>query len=123
MNNNKPNTDLLITEIIKAIENAKGFEITMLDMRELENSVADYFIICSGSSNTHVESIASLVKKDVSKAIQDKPWHTEGETMADWVLLDYINVVVHVFQRPVREHYDLEGLWGDAKITNFSETV
>ena len=123
MNNKKTNIDQLITEVIKAIENAKGFDITLLDMRELENAVADYFIICSGTSNTHVEAIAGLVKKDVSKALHDKPWHTEGERVADWVLLDYVNVVVHVFQRPLREHYDLEGLWGDAKITNFSETV
>jgi len=123
MSKTKSNTDQLITQIIKEIENAKGLDITLLDMRELENAISDYFIICSGTSNTHVSSIAALVQKEVSKALQEKPWHTEGEQIADWILLDYVNVVVHILQRPMREHYDIEGLWGDAKITNFSETT
>ena len=120
MSNNKQNADQLISEIIKEIENAKGLDIKLLDLRELDNTISDYFIVCSGTSNTHVSAIAAIVQKEVSKTLSEKPWHTEGRQIADWVLMDYVNVVVHIFQKPVREHYDIEGLWGDAKITDFS---
>lgn len=120
MSDKKQNTDQLITAIIKEIENAKGLDIKLLDLREIENTITDYFVVCSGTSNTHVSAIAGLVQKEVSKTLAEKPWHTEGRQIADWVLMDYVNVVVHIFQRPVRELYDIEGLWGDAKITDFS---
>jgi len=119
----KPSTDLLITHIIEGIENNKGLNIKLLDLREIDNTICDYFIICSGTSNTHVSSLAAAVQKSVSKNIKESPWHTEGEQVAQWILLDYVNVMVHVFQKSVREHFDLESLWGDAKITTFSETV
>lgn len=112
------NTDQLITEVITGIEDVKGEKITILDLREIENTVCDYFIICEGSSNTQVSAISGSIQKKVSKSIKDKPWHVEGESNAEWILLDYVNVVVHVFQKQVREFYNLEGLWGDAKITN-----
>jgi len=117
MQKNKASTDELITLIINGIEEVKGLEINLLDLREIENTVCDYFIICNGTSNTHVNAIVSSIQKTVSKAIHDKPWHVEGEENAEWVLMDYVNVVVHVFQKHVREFYDIEGLWGDAKVT------
>lgn len=110
--------DLLITEIVKGIEDVKGENISILDLREIENSVCEYFVLCEGNSNTQVNAISSSIQKTVSKKLKDKPWHVEGESNAEWVLLDYVNVVVHVFQRDVRQFYNLEGLWGDAKITN-----
>jgi ribosome-associated protein len=122
MTKHKTNADLLITEIINGIEKVKGQKISILDLREIENTACDYFIICEGTSNTQVNAISGAVQKTVSKAIQDKPWHVEGETNAEWILLDYINVVVHIFQKHIREYYDIEGLWGDAKITNFGAT-
>ena len=79
--------------------------------------VCDYFIICEGTSNTQVNAIVNSIRKKVSKEINDKPWHIEGSTNAEWVLLDYVNVVVHVFQKHVREYYNIESLWGDAKTT------
>ncbi len=112
------NSDLLITEIVKGIEDVKGENISILDLREIENSVCDYFILCEGNSNTQVNAISGSIQKHVSKSLKDKPWHVEGESNAEWVLLDYVNVVAHVFQREVRQFYNLEGLWGDAKITN-----
>jgi ribosome-associated protein len=112
------NKDQLITEVITGIEDVKGENITILDLREIENTVCDYFIICDGNSNTQVSAISSSIQKKVSKALKDKPWHIEGESNAEWILLDYVNIVVHVFQKEVREFYNLEGLWGDAKITN-----
>ncbi|SEL92986.1 ribosome-associated protein [Aquimarina amphilecti] len=110
-------TDQLITQIIKGIEEVKGNDITILDLREIENTVCSYFVICNGTSNTQVNAIVNSIQKTVSKSIKDKPWHVEGGENAEWVLIDYVNVVVHVFQKHIREFYDIEGLWGDAKTT------
>ena len=111
MTKQKASTDQLITEIVKGIEQVKGENISILDLREIENTVCDYFIVCEGTSNTQVNAIAGSVQKSVSKAIQDKPWHVEGEANAEWILLDYVNVVVHIFQKQIREFYDIESLW------------
>jgi len=111
------NLDQLITEVIKGIEDVKGENISIIDLREIENTVCDYFILCDGSSNTQVSAIAASIQKNVSKSLKDKPWHVEGESNAEWILIDYVNIVVHVFQKHVREFYNLEELWGDAKIT------
>ncbi|MEZ4778374.1 MAG: ribosome silencing factor [Flavobacteriaceae bacterium] len=108
-------SDLLVTEIIRGIEEVKGQDIQILDLREIENTVCDYFIICNGTSNTQVNAIVNSVQKLVSKALKEKPWHVEGSENAEWVLMDYVHVVVHVFQKHIREFYDIEGLWGDAK--------
>lgn len=116
----KINTDELIAEIIKGIDDVKGEDVQLLDLREIENTVCDYFIICSGSSNTQVKAISSSIQKIVSKSLKDKPWHIEGEINSEWILMDYVNVVVHVFQKQIREYYDIESLWGDAKITTIS---
>ena len=111
------NADQLITTILGGIEDVKGKEITILDLREIDNTVCDYFIICEGTSNTQVNAIVSSIQKKVSKELKDKPWHIEGEDNAEWILMDYVNVVVHVFQKHIREYYDIESLWGDAKTT------
>lgn len=110
------NDELLVT-IIKGIEEVKGNDIDILDLREIENTVCDYFIVCNGNSNTQVNAIVNSVQKVVSRELKDKPWHVEGTDNAEWVLMDYIDIVVHVFQKHVREFYNIEGLWGDAKIT------
>ena len=111
------NADQLITTIIGGIEEVKGKEIIILDLREIENTVCDYFIVCEGTSNTQVNAIVSSIQKQVSKTLKDKPWHIEGSENAEWILMDYVNVVVHVFQKHIREYYDIESLWGDAKTT------
>jgi ribosome-associated protein len=111
------NADLLIANIISGIEDVKGEDINILDLREIENTVCDYFIICEGKSNTQVNAIVNSIQKKVSKELKDKPWHVEGGDNAEWVLMDYVNVVVHVFQKHIREYYDIESLWGDAKTT------
>ncbi|TYA84053.1 ribosome silencing factor [Seonamhaeicola marinus] len=113
----KISADQLISVILSGIEDVKGKEINILDLREIDNTVCDYFIICEGTSNTQVNAIVNSIQKKVSKELKDKPWHTEGEDNAEWVLIDYVNVVVHVFQKHVREYYDIESLWGDAKTT------
>ena len=96
--------DNLIAQIILGIEEVKGLEVKLLDLRKIENTVCDYFIVCSGTSNTHVSAIVGSIQKIVSKAIHEKPFHTEGLDNSEWVLMDYVDVVVHVFQRETRAH-------------------
>lgn len=117
MTNKKIRVSHLIDEIILGIENVKGENIHQLDLRELDNTPCDFFIVCSGNSNTQVTAIVNSIQKNVSKKLSEKPFHTEGLVNAEWVLIDYVNVVVHVFQNSIREYYNIEELWGDAKST------
>ena len=123
MHKEKSSADELIALILQGIEDVKGNDIILLDLREIDNTVCDYFIICNGTSNTQVRAIVGSIQKTVSKAIHDKPWHVEGEDNAEWVLMDYVDVVVHVFQIHVRDFYDIEGLWGDAKFTEIKSSA
>ena len=120
MAKNNNSNDVLLANIIKGIEEVKGNDIDILDLREIDNSACDYFVICNGNSNTQVNAIVNSVQKTVSKEIKDKPWHVEGMENAEWVLMDYVITVVHVFQKNIREYYNIESLWGDAKITTIA---
>jgi len=122
MQKKQAETDQLITQIIQGIEDVKGHDIEILDLREIENTVCDYFIICNGTSNTQVNAIVNSIQKSVSKILKEKPWHVEGSENSEWVLMDYVHVVVHVFQKHIREFYDIEGLWGDAKSVKIETT-
>jgi ribosome-associated protein len=113
----KSNADELISKIIAGVGDVKGIDLSLLDLRDIENTVCSYFIVCSGSSNTHVNAIVRSVQKIVSKELREKPLHTEGLENSEWVLIDYVNIVVHVFQKHIREYYNIEELWGDAKST------
>lgn len=113
---NSSNDDLL-ANIIKGIEEVKGENIDILDLRAIDNTVCDYFVVCNGNSNTQVNAIVGSIQKIVSKELKDKPWHVEGAENGEWVLMDYVTIVVHVFQKHIREYYQIESLWGDAKIT------
>ena len=108
----------LVTNVIEGIEEVKGENICILDLRELENSICDFFVICEGNSNTQVSAIYNSVEKIVREKSKDKPWHVEGQDNATWILMDYVSVAVHIFQKETREFYDIEGLWGDAEITS-----
>ncbi len=120
MTKNTVSTDVLLTSIIKGIEEVKGNDIEILDLRAIDTAVCDYFVICNGTSNTQVNAIVNSIQKIVSKELKDKPWHVEGTDNAEWVLMDYVSIVVHVFQKEIREYYNIEGLWGDAKITTLA---
>ncbi len=111
-------TKKLIGAILEGIENVKGENIVILDFDEIETSIADYFVICSANSNTQVNAIANSVEKTVRNEVKDRPIHVEGKENNTWVLLDYGNVVVHIFQTEYREYYDIESLWNDAKVVN-----
>ena len=108
-------TEQLVGAVVLGLQEKKGTNIVILDLRELENSVCQFFVICEGESNTHVGAVADAAEDYVWEHINDKPIHTEGHHAAQWIILDYADVVVHVFQRPIRSYYCLEELWADAK--------
>ena len=117
MVNKEKSANNLLEEIIRGIENVKGEDIQQMDLREIENTPCEFFVICSANSNTQVTAVVNSIQKTVSKALQEKPFHTEGLEVAEWVLIDYVKIVVHVFQKQTREFYNIEELWGDAKST------
>ena len=98
--------------IVDAIQEKKGEKISVLDLRNVENAVSDFFVICQGNSDTQVKSIANTIKEETLKILKEKPFSVEGVQNAEWVLIDYVNVVVHIFLRDLREFYALEELWG-----------
>jgi len=103
----------LFKTIIKAIQDKKGEQIVSLDLRKIDEAVADFFILCEAQSHIQINAIAANVEEEVRKACEEKPYHMESGQA--WTLVDYVNIVVHVFQRDERKFYDLEGLWLDAE--------
>jgi ribosome-associated protein len=101
---------------IYGIQEKKGNDIVRLDLRNIFSSVSDYFVICHADSATQVKAIANSVEEEIFKAIQQEPWRKEGLEYGEWILLDYIDVVVHIFRTDKREFYGVEDLWGDAEI-------
>ncbi|HVW14405.1 MAG TPA: ribosome silencing factor [Mucilaginibacter sp.] len=110
------NESAYISELaIYGIQEKKGNEIVRLDLRNILSSVSDYFVICHADSATQVKAIANSVEEEIFKAIKQEPWRKEGLEYGEWILLDYINVVVHIFRTDKREFYGVEELWGDAE--------
>lgn|SRR5690554_5435297 len=105
--------------IIHGIQEKKGNEIVRLDLRDLNSSVTDFFIICHADSPAQIQAIAKSVEEEVYKAFKQDPWHQEGMEQGEWVVLDYVDVVVHIFQTEKRMHYGIEDLWGDARAQYF----
>ena len=112
----RQDSDTLADLVVRGMQDKKASDIVVLNLKELKNAVADYFIICSANSDTQLEAVASSVEEEIEKVTGESPWQTEGRTNREWVLLDYVDVVVHVFLRDRRKFYALEELWGDADI-------
>ncbi|MBT3364628.1 MAG: ribosome silencing factor [Flavobacteriales bacterium] len=108
----------IVHHAIEGIANVKGENIKVLDLRQLDNAVTDFFVIAEAQSTTQVSAMSDSAMKEIRENLNDRPWHREGHDTASWILLDYVQVVVHLFQRESREFYDLEGLWNDASITS-----
>jgi ribosome-associated protein len=106
---------ILAETIIDGILDKKGKEVISLDLSKVNNSICNFFIICHGTSRTQVEAIADSIEDKVRIKLKEKPWHREGLENAEWVLLDYVDVVAHIFQEKTREFYQLESLWADAE--------
>ncbi|MBC7417854.1 MAG: ribosome silencing factor [Pedobacter sp.] len=104
---------------VEGIQEKKGEDIVRLDLRNIHSSVVDFFIICSANSGTQVKAIADSVEEQVYKKIQVDPRHKEGFENADWIILDYFDVVIHIFKTEKRQFYGIEELWGDAESTNY----
>lgn len=107
--------------IVKGMQEKKALDIVVMDLREVKNAVADFFVICSGNSDKHLASISQSVDDEVSKNLQEDPWSKEGKHNKEWMLLDYVTVVVHIFKRERREFYSLETLWGDAVLKKIKD--
>lgn len=107
--------------IVKGIQEKKGTEIVVINLKETGSSIADFFILCTGNSETQLGAILESVEDEVQKATGQTPWHREGLQNKDWILLDYIDVVVHIFKKDVRSFYSLEALWGDADIQHVKD--
>jgi ribosome-associated protein len=113
----KPDDNALLLEsIVSGMKEVKANDIVVLDLRNLSNAMADFFVVCHGNSNTQVQAISQSVEKDTIKATGDAPWHVEGMRNAKWVLMDYVNIVVHIFDKESRNFYGLEDLWADAHV-------
>ncbi|GGG31086.1 ribosome silencing factor [Hymenobacter sp. 5516J-16] len=117
----RQDSDKLADVVVRGMQEKKAADIVVLNLKDLKNAVADYFIICSASSDTQIDAIARSVEEEVEKLTGQNPWQTEGRMNREWVLLDYVDVVVHVFLRDRRQFYGLEELWGDAQITYVEE--
>ena len=113
----RQDSDTLADLVVRGMQDKKAAYIVVLNLKELKNAVADYFIICSANSDTQLEAVARSVEEEIEKVTGESPWQTEGRTNREWVLLDYVDVVVHVFLRDRRKFYALEELWGDADIS------
>ena len=94
----------------------KGVDVIILDLRKVKSAVTDFFVICSGNSDTQVDAITDSVEQEVHKRAGQDPWHKEGKENREWILLDYVDVVVHVFKKDRRQFFALEDLWGDAEV-------
>jgi ribosome-associated protein len=110
----------LIDAIVDGILEIKGKYISVLDLTGLHNRVCDYYVICQADSSTQVNAIADSVEETVKKRINERPYHSEGFQNSEWILIDYVTVVVHVFQSHIREFYNLEALWADAEVTKIA---
>ena len=121
MNKGIVETKTLLEEILEGIKRLKGKEITIIDLNTIHHTECGYFVICHGTSNTHVNAIALSVEEIVKEKQGIDAWHRDGYRNLIWVLLDYGDIMVHVFQKDAREFYNLEGLWADAKIKQLED--
>jgi ribosome-associated protein len=107
--------------VVKGMQEKKAIDIVVMDLRNIKTAVADFFIVCSGNTETQVDAISASVDEEVFKGTDVNPWRVEGKTQKEWILTDYVDVVAHVFKNDRREFYKLEDLWGDAEFTYISE--
>lgn len=107
--------------IIQSIQDKKGENIICIDLRNIPDTITDYFIICDADNSTQVKAIADHVMEETRKKASEKPWQKEGFNDLEWVLLDYVNTVVHVFHKPVRKYYQLEELWNDGVVLHIND--
>lgn len=111
----------LVATIVEAISDKKGKNIVSLDLSGLDGAITDAFVICNADSTTQVAAIADGIEDKVSEDLGEKPWRVEGLTNGVWVAVDYVDVMVHIFQTELRDFYKLEELWADAPATRYED--
>ncbi|MDH4058079.1 MAG: ribosome silencing factor [Cyclobacteriaceae bacterium] len=116
-------SEKLCDAIVKGMQEKKAIDILVLDLRKVKNAVADFFVVCSGGSDKQLDAIAESVDDEVQKAVKESPWHVEGKSNKEWVLIDYFDVVAHIFRKDKREYFTLEKLWGDAEMIEIETPV
>jgi ribosome-associated protein len=112
----KAGAEQLVDAVMHGMEEVKAHDIVVMDLRKVPNALSDFFVVCHGTSNTQVQAIADSVEKETHRLLQDEPAHTEGARNATWILMDYVNVIVHIFSKDARDFYALEDLWADASV-------
>ncbi len=114
-------SEVLSEWVVEGMLDKKAHDVVVMDLREIKHAVADYFVICSGNSDTQIDAISDSIEDQINKKSKQNPWKREGQQNREWILLDYIDVVAHIFNKEKRTFYGLEELWGDAKITRIEE--
>lgn len=114
-------SEKLCDAIVKGMQEKKAADILVMDLRKVKNAVADFFVICSGGSDKQLDAIAESIDTEVYKAVKENPWHVEGKNNKEWMLLDYFDVVAHIFRKDRRDFFALEKLWGDAEMTEIED--
>lgn len=115
------NSEVLSEWVVEGMLDKKAIDVVIMDLRQVKHAIADYFIICSGNSDTQIDAISDSIEEQIHKRSKQNPWKREGRQNKEWILLDYVDVVAHVFNKDKRTFYGLEELWGDAKITRVEE--
>lgn len=110
-------SEILSEWVVEGMLEKKAHDVVVMDLREVKHAVADYFVLCSGNSDTQIDAISTSIEEEIHKRSKQNPWKREGQQNREWILLDYVDVVAHVFDKEKRQFYGLEELWGDAKIT------
>jgi len=112
-------TSEIVSEwIVEGMLEKKASDVVVMDLRNIKHAIADFFVLCCGNSDTQIDAIADAVEEEVHKNSKQNPWKREGRENKEWILLDYVDVVAHIFNKEKRKFYGLEELWGDAKFTH-----
>ena len=120
--NNEFTAEQIRDFVVRGMLEKKAQDIVVMDLRKVKNAICDYFVLCSGNSDTQIDAISTSIEEEVYKASKQDPWHKEGKLNREWILMDYVDVVAHVFKKERRTFYDLEQLWGDAEIHLIDES-
>ncbi len=107
--------------VVHGMQEIKGIDVVLMDMRSIKTAVCDFFVVCSGNTENQLDAIADSIENEIHKATGINPWHREGREAKEWLLLDYVDVVAHIFKKDKRDFYQLEELWGDAEFTEFED--
>ena len=114
-------SEVLSSWVVDGMLEKKAADVVVMDLRNVKHAIADYFVICSGNSDTQIDAISDSVEEEIHRKSKQNPWKKEGRENKEWVLLDYVDVVAHIFNKEKRAFYGLEELWGDAQIQRIEE--